>query len=55
MTMSLSELRLLRKLVGRYSVDNLKDSGYSKAEIETFEEVYKALTDFFQKNALAQT
>lgn len=52
LTMTISELRTLRKILGSLSTYRLvHDVGLSEREVKTFEETYKALSDFFVETA----
>lgn len=52
LTMTIRELRTLRKILGCQSTYRLvHDFDCSEAEVKTFEELYRALNDFFTETA----
>jgi hypothetical protein len=52
LTMTIRELRTLRKILGSLSVYRLvNDFGLSEAEVKHFEDMYRALSDFFVETA----
>lgn len=52
LTMTIRELRTLRKILGSISTYRLvREVGCSEAEVKHFEDMYRALSDFFTKIA----